>query len=191
MAHASIELRRRLENQSIRDSLTGLFNRHFMEIALDRELARCARRKGSLAVLMIDVDHFKTFNDRFSHAAGDTVLKEVSRVLQETIRNEDVACRYGGEEFTIILPETTAEAALHKAEKLRQSVEKLQTRLENSLYTEVTISIGVAIFPEEGITSAALLRSADAALYSAKHAGRNRVCMQAAGVPERVNALAG
>jgi diguanylate cyclase (GGDEF)-like protein len=180
MAHASIELRRRLENQSIRDSLTGLFNRHFMQLSLDRELARCTRRKRSLAVFMIDVDHFKTFNDRFSHAAGDTVLKEVARKLRDSVRNEDVACRYGGEEFTIILPEMNAHDALEKAETLRRSVEKLQIHLENSLLAHVTISIGVAVSPDHGMTSDSLLRQADASLYQAKHDGRNRVFMQTA-----------
>ena len=189
MAHASLELRRRLENQSIRDSLTGLFNRHFMQIALDRELARCIRRKGSLAVLMIDVDHFKNFNDRFSHAAGDTVLKEVARALREAVRNEDVACRYGGEEFTIILPDITFHAAYEKAEKIRNAVQSLQTRLENALFAEVTVSVGVAVFPEHGMTSDALLRQADAQLYRAKDEGRNRVCMHGAGVIQIADAL--
>ena len=176
-AHASIELRSKLENQSIRDALTGLFNRHFMQIALDRELVRAIRHRSNLAVFMIDVDHFKQFNDRFSHAAGDTVLREVARALQTAVRAEDVVCRYGGEEFTIILPEILDSLAVERAENLRNSVAALQTNLGNDIFSEVTISIGVAFFPAHGSTSESLLRQADAALYRAKHEGRNRTCI--------------
>lgn len=177
MAHASLELRMKLENQSIRDSLTGLFNRHFMQVALDRELARAARRKSSLAVFMIDVDHFKNFNDRHSHATGDTVLREVARVLQANVRAEDIVCRYGGEEFTVILPDIPEDIALERATNLRIGVEMLRTEIDEDLYTEITISIGVALFPGHGNTSEALLRQADSALYRAKHEGRNRTCI--------------
>lgn len=177
MAHASLELRSKLENQSIRDALTGLFNRHFMQVALDRELARATRRKSTLAVFMIDVDHFKSFNDRFSHAAGDTVLREVANVLQKTTRSEDIVCRYGGEEFTVILPEISEESALERADVLRIAVEALRTLVDEGLHTEITISIGIALFPTHGNTSETLLRQADAALYRAKNEGRNRACL--------------
>ncbi|MFC5862095.1 sensor domain-containing diguanylate cyclase [Acidicapsa dinghuensis] len=177
IAHASLELRSKLENQSIRDSLTGLFNRHFMQIALDRELARAIRRKNGLAVFMIDVDHFKEFNDRFSHAAGDTVLREVAKTLQGAVRAEDVVCRYGGEEFTVILPEITENHAMERAENLRRSVESLHSNLGSDIYSEVTVSIGVALFPAHGNVSDSLLRQADAALYRAKNEGRNRTCI--------------
>ncbi|MGO4210461.1 diguanylate cyclase [Terriglobus sp. 2YAB30_2] len=172
---ASIDLRNKLEAQSVRDSLTGLFNRHFMEIALDRELARAARRKNMLAVFMVDVDHFKTFNDRYSHATGDSVLKKVAKVIGASIRTEDVACRYGGEEFTIIVPDTTIEAAQERAERLRVAVEALPAALENGLHTHVTISIGISIFPNHATSPDHLLRRADEALYRAKHEGRNCV----------------
>ncbi|QEE30422.1 diguanylate cyclase [Terriglobus albidus] len=172
---ASIDLRNKLEAQSVRDSLTGLFNRHFMEIALDRELARAARRKNMLAIFMIDVDHFKTFNDRYSHATGDSVLKKVAKVIGASIRTEDVACRYGGEEFTVIVPDTTIEAAHERAERLRTAVEALPAALENGLHTNVTISIGIAIFPNHATSPDHLLRRADEALYRAKHEGRNCV----------------
>jgi len=172
---ASIDLRNKLEAQSVRDGLTGLFNRHFMEIALDRELARAARRKNLLAVFMVDVDHFKTFNDRYSHATGDSVLKKVAKVIGASIRMEDVACRYGGEEFTIIVPDTTMEAAQERAERLRAAVEALPAALENGLHTNVTISIGIAIFPNHATSPDHLLRAADGALYRAKHEGRNCV----------------
>lgn len=177
MALASLEMRKKLEHQSIRDGLTGLFNRHFLEIALERELARVSRRKGSLAVLMMDIDHFKKLNDQFGHSAGDAVLKEVAHTFSTCVRTEDLVCRYGGEEFTIILPDITPEAALNRAEVIRKAVENLRTELDNDLYSSVTVSIGAAIFPKDGQSSEFLLRHADAALYRAKREGRNRVVM--------------
>lgn len=186
MALASLHMRQKLEHQSVRDGLTNLFNRHFLEIAIERELARAVRRKSSLAVLMIDVDHFKRLNDQFGHAAGDAVLKEVSRVFLDKTRTEDLACRYGGEEFTIILPDISPEIALHRAEVIREAVANLRTQLDNTLYNNVTISIGVAIFPHDGQTSDLLLRHADAALYRAKHEGRNKVVMDLQNMPNPV-----
>jgi len=177
MALASLEMRKKMEHQSIRDGLTGLFNRHFLEIALERELARATRRKGSLAVLMIDIDHFKKLNDQFGHSAGDAVLKEVAHTFSTCVRTEDLVCRYGGEEFTIILPDITSEAAFNRAEVIRKAVANLRTELDNDLYSSITISIGAAIFPQDGQTSELLLRHADAALYRAKREGRNRVIM--------------
>ncbi|MEG9438871.1 diguanylate cyclase [Edaphobacter sp. HDX4] len=178
MALASLQMRKKLEHQSVRDGLTGLFNRHFLEIALTRELARATRRKGSLAVLMIDVDHFKRLNDQFGHAAGDAVLKEVARIFSSSVRTEDLVCRYGGEEFTIILPDITLEAAFNRAEVIRKAVANLRSELDNELYSAVTISVGGALFPTNGQTSETLLRQADAALYRAKHEGRNKVVME-------------
>jgi diguanylate cyclase (GGDEF)-like protein len=178
MALASLQMRKKLEHQSIRDGLTGLFNRHFLEIALTRELARATRRKGSLAVLMIDVDHFKRLNDQFGHAAGDAVLKEVAKVFSSGVRTEDLVCRYGGEEFTIILPDITLEAAFNRAEVIRKAIANLRNELDNELYSAVTISIGGALFPTNGLTAEALLRHADAALYRAKREGRNKVIME-------------
>lgn len=177
MALASLEMRKKLEHQSIRDGLTGLFNRHFLQIALERELARATRRKGTLAVLMIDVDHFKKLNDQFGHAAGDAVLKEIAGVFSNSVRTEDLVCRYGGEEFIIILPDITPEATLNRAEIIRKAVANLRTELDNDLYNSVTISIGGALFPTDGETSDLLIRHADAALYRAKHDGRNKVIM--------------
>ena len=181
MTLASIELRKKLERQSIRDGLTGLFNRHFMQIAFDRELARATRRKTTLAVLMLDVDHFKQFNDQFGHAAGDTVLKEVARVIGSSVRAEDLVCRYGGEEFTVILPDIGLEAARDRAEMVRSAVADLRTRIGHDIRREVTISIGGALFPREGQTTDELLKRADAALYRAKHEGRNKVVMEGVG----------
>jgi diguanylate cyclase (GGDEF)-like protein len=175
MAVASMKLRIKLENQSIRDPLTGLFNRHFMEVALDRELARAARRKTMLAVFMLDIDHFKNFNDIHGHSAGDSVLRAVAEVCRNTIRPEDTACRYGGEELTIILPEMTEELAYSRAENIRRAISELRVQEGKQFYGEVTISIGVALYPDDGVSAEALLRSADQALYRAKRQGRNQV----------------
>jgi diguanylate cyclase (GGDEF)-like protein len=185
MAIATLNLRTKLENQSIRDSLTGLFNRRFMEISLERELSRAARRKQMLAVFMLDLDHFKKFNDTFGHAAGDTVLQAVAEVFRSSIRAEDIACRYGGEEFTIILPDVTPAIALERAESIRQAVENLRLPLDREVCREFTISIGVALYPNDGEASDLLLRRADTALYRAKRMGRNTVAQY------EISALAG
>jgi len=176
MAVASLQLRTKLENQSIRDSLTGLFNRHFMQIALERELALAFRRQNNLAVIMLDVDHFKRFNDRFGHPAGDAVLKAVANVFQTSIRAEDIACRYGGEEFSIILPDVSPAGAFERAEIIRLAVAALHWSAE-STPGEITISIGIAMYPKDGTDAEFLLRVADQALYRAKHAGRNKVIL--------------
>ena len=175
MAIATLNLRIKLENQSIRDSLTGLFNRHFMQISLERELARAARRKQVLAVFMLDLDHFKKFNDTFGHAVGDSVLKAVAEIFRSSIRTEDIACRYGGEEFTIMLPDVTPAVALERAESIRRAVATLVLPLEREASAEVTVSIGVALYPDDGESADLLLRRADMALYRAKRQGRNRV----------------
>ena len=175
MAIATLNLRATLENQSIRDSLTGLFNRHFMQISLERELARAARRRQTLAIFMLDLDHFKKFNDTFGHAAGDTVLKAVAEIFRSSIRTEDIACRYGGEEFTIMLPDVTPSVALDRAESIRRAVDNLRVPVEKEVYVEFTVSIGVALYPIDGDTADLLLRRADAALYRAKRSGRNQV----------------
>jgi diguanylate cyclase (GGDEF)-like protein len=176
MAIASLQLRTKLENQSIRDALTGLFNRHFMQIALERELALAYRRSNQLAVMMLDVDHFKRFNDRFGHAAGDAVLKAVASVFQSSIRAEDIACRYGGEEFSIIMPDISPIGALDRAETVRAAIANLNWGPDTTP-GDITISIGVAMYPSDGTDGEYLLKVADQALYRAKHAGRNQVIM--------------
>ncbi len=175
MAIAGLNLREKLERQSIRDGMTGLFNRSFMEIALERELHRSARQRRELALMMVDIDHFKQFNDTFGHEAGDVVLREVAENLRLGVRGEDIACRFGGEEFVVILPEISTAAALDRAELLRQRVSELALRFHGQPLRQVTISIGVAIYPLNAETSEDLLRWADRAMYTAKHRGRNRV----------------
>jgi diguanylate cyclase (GGDEF)-like protein len=175
MTIAGLNLRAKLENQSIRDGLTRLFNRHFMAIALEREVHRALRSTSPLAVLMIDVDHFKAFNDTFGHEAGDTVLREVAECFRQSVRSEDVVCRYGGEEFIIILPETDEETALERAELIRQAVSKLRVTSKGEVLRQITVSIGIAMYPAPARDATDLVRLADRALYDAKHAGRDRV----------------
>lgn len=177
MTVAALQLRQKLEHQSIRDPLTGLFNRHFMQVALDRELARSERSKNPLSVFMLDVDHFKQFNDRFGHATGDVVLKEIAQTFLAHLRTEDMICRYGGEEFTIILPDTPAEAAFFAAERIRKAVAELQVVCGPVTHSDLRISIGVALYPEDGTAAEDLLKKADAALYRAKNEGRNQVVL--------------
>lgn len=175
MTIAGLNLRAKLENQSIRDGLTRLFNRHFMAIALEREVHRALRSTTPLAVLMIDVDHFKAFNDAFGHEAGDTVLREVAECFRQSVRSEDVVCRYGGEEFIIILPETNEETAIERAEVIRQAVSKLRVRSKGEALRQISVSIGIAMYPQPARDATDLVRLADRALYDAKHAGRDRV----------------
>jgi diguanylate cyclase (GGDEF)-like protein len=175
MAIAALNLRTKLENQSIRDGLTGLFNRHFMQLSLERELSRAARRQQTLAVFMLDLDHFKRFNDTFGHAAGDAALKAVAEVFRSSIRNEDIACRYGGEEFTIMMPDVPMTVALHRAENIRAAIASLHVPLDRETFAEFSVSIGVAIYPNDGENADQLLRRADQALYRAKRTGRNQV----------------
>ncbi len=175
MAVAALHLRTRLENQSIRDALTGLFNRHFMQITLERELARASRSETTLAICMLDVDHFKQFNDTYGHGAGDAMLQSIAGAFQRSVRSEDTVCRYGGEEFIIILPGITPESARLRAEGIREAVGELSIPLENGINGHATVSIGIASFPDDADDAVSLLRKADQALYRAKHEGRNQV----------------
>jgi diguanylate cyclase (GGDEF)-like protein/PAS domain S-box-containing protein len=164
-----------LRELSVRDHLTGLFNRRYMEETLERELLRASRKGLSLDILMIDVDDFKQFNDNFGHAAGDAVLRELSLLLFEHFRGEDVACRYGGDEFVIVLLDASLEKTRERAERLCEHIRHLNVQFEGKAFEMIKLSIGIAAFPEHGSTSAEILKAADIALYRAKHDGRNRV----------------
>ena len=177
LAIANLNLRAKLENQSIRDSLTGLFNRHFMQISLDREMARAHRRKQIMAVLMLDVDHFKIFNDTHGHAAGDEVLRAFAQVFKNNIRAEDIVCRYGGEEFTIILPDSMVKGACDRADSIVSAISDLKVRFGQETFEGFGISIGIAFYPGDGDSSDQLLQRADAALYEAKRNGRGQVSL--------------
>ncbi len=165
----------RVQNLAIRDSLTGLFNhRHTMEL-LGREVERAGRYPGGVSALMLDIDHFKKVNDEHGHLAGDAVLREVARLLRETLRTVDSVGRYGGEEFLVLLPQTPPDEARRTGERMRQQVEDHVFRVGKG-DLRVTVSVGVASWGSGGAKSAeALIREADQALYRAKEAGRNRV----------------
>ena len=175
LALANLELHETLRQQAIRDPLTGLFNRRYMEETLERELRRAERRKVSLGIIMFDLDHFKKFNDTFGHPAGDVVLREIGAFLQTRVRVEDIACRYGGEEFLVILPEASLDDTRKRAEQLRKGIKQLHVRYHDQALGAVTVSLGVAVFPDHASTTEAIVRGADAALYRAKGEGRDRV----------------
>jgi len=180
---ANLKLRDDLREQSIRDPLTGLFNRRFMQESLSRELQRASRRKRPLSLLFIDLDHFKLFNDNFGHDAGDMVLSAIADCFRRNFRGADVICRYGGEEFAIILPEASTKDAAKRAEALRMEVSSLRLTLRDQALDRVTVSIGVASFPDHGTEVEALLRQADRGLYESKTKGRDRVSV-AKKIPE-------
>ncbi len=182
LAIANLKLRETLRSQSIRDPLTGLFNRRYMEESLEREMRRAARGHRTVGIIMLDLDYFKSFNDSYGHDAGDVLLRMVGHTLQRSIRAEDIACRYGGEEFTLIMPEASLADAAARADEIRHAVRQLQVEHRRQSLTGVTLSAGVAIFPEHGPTGDAVLRAADAALYQAKARGRNRIVLNRAGV---------
>jgi two-component system, cell cycle response regulator len=164
---------------ALRDALTRLFNKRYFLDRLDGELRFARRHHTTVAVLMADVDHFKLVNDTHGHLAGDAVLANISSIIQRAVRNEDVVARFGGEEIAIILRQIPIEAAMHLAERLRRLVEAATTICgegDKRVNVKVTMSIGVAAFPHDDIESVpGLIGAADAALYRAKHAGRNRV----------------
>ncbi len=162
--------------QAIRDPLTGLFNRRYLEESLEREISKAKRHKTPLGVIMLDADHFKNFNDTHGHLAGDIVLRNLSELLIKYSRKEDIACRYGGEEFVLVLPGTSMDVAKQRAEDIRHNVESgKQIKYHSKLLPNVTISLGVAVLPEHGENTDDLLTAADKALYRAKENGRNKV----------------
>jgi diguanylate cyclase (GGDEF)-like protein/PAS domain S-box-containing protein len=164
-----------LREQSVRDHLTGLFNRRYMEETLERELLRASRKGLSLGIMMLDVDHFKRFNDTWGHAAGDEILRELGNLLLGQVRGEDIASRYGGDEFIIVLPDASREVTRERANRLCEHTRRLKIHFKGQTFEMISFSVGVAAFPENGTTSAEILKAADTALYRAKHEGRNRV----------------
>ena len=175
LAIANLMLRATLRQQSIRDPLTGLFNRRYLEETLERELLRASRSKKNVGLMMIDIDHFKQFNDTRGHPAADVVLSEVAQLFSSSVRREDLVCRYGGEEFMIMLPEADLETTCQRAEAIREKVAHLSIQHQGQVLGSITISIGVGIFPDHGQTSEAIIGSVDRALYQAKNNGRDKV----------------
>jgi diguanylate cyclase (GGDEF)-like protein len=174
LAISNIKLRERLRNQSLRDPLTGLYNRRYLEETIDRELFRSKRDSSSLAFLMIDIDHFKTFNDTFGHTAGDIVLQSFGGLLNKFLRKGDMSCRLGGEEFALVLSNISVENAVQRAQELNKRVSNLHIVYEGNTLGLITISIGVAMYPDHGKNLEELSHFADKALYEAKQNGRNR-----------------
>jgi len=172
---ASLQLRETLREQAIRDPLTRLFNRRFLEESLERELQVAGRKKQSIAVLFLDLDHFKRFNDTFGHEAGDMVLQSLADLFRNFFRATDICCRYGGEEFAIILPESSSQDAAIRADALRSEVKSLRLQYKKQTLGQLTLSAGVAAFPEHGSTSLDLLNIADQCLYQSKARGRDVV----------------
>ncbi len=170
-----VAAREALRMQAIRDPLTGLFNRRYMGEALERELRRAEHGGQPLTMIMLDVDHFKRFNDTSGHQAGDDLLVHIGSLLQARTRREDIACRYGGEEFLLILPGAPLEAALRRAEELRHTIRQTTIEHQGRPLGGISVSAGVSSFPDHGTTADELLRAADTALYRAKELGRDRV----------------
>jgi diguanylate cyclase (GGDEF)-like protein len=168
LAFSNLRLRENLREQAIRDPLTGLYNRYYMEESLDRELNRADRSGKPVGVIMLDLDHFKDLNTRFGHPNVDVMLREFGKMLQASIRSGDIACRYGGDEFLLILPEASIDVTQDRAEQLRQQVKKLTVRSGDLVYDRMTISVGVASWPQHGPTTSDILKTVDAALLYAK-----------------------
>lgn len=175
LALANLELRHRLQEQSLRDPLTGLYNRRMLGEALPRELRRSARAEQPLALLLFDLDHFKQLNDDYGHDAGDAVLRHLAGLLGENFRGEDICCRFGGEEFAVVLPGADLEDARQRAEELRRCVAEARVVHQGEALEDFTLSLGIALSPQHGDSEERLIQAADEALYAAKAAGRNRV----------------
>jgi diguanylate cyclase (GGDEF)-like protein len=171
------EANRLLHDKAVRDALTGLYNRRYLEESLDREVSRARRSGLPVGVMMIDIDHFKLFNDAYGHAAGDAVLRAVSKYVLSLTRGEDILCRYGGEEFVLVMAHASPRAVWERAEALREGVQGLKVEHGDRQIGPVAVSIGIAMLPDQGESGQTVLHAADAALYEAKRAGRNRVVL--------------
>jgi diguanylate cyclase (GGDEF)-like protein/PAS domain S-box-containing protein len=175
MSFASLKLQEQLRYQSLRDPLTRLYNRRYLKESLEKELDRAQRKQQFIGIIMIDIDHFKNFNDAYGHNVGDLVLKEVGNYLLSQIRQYDLACRYGGEELVIVMPDTAIGDTIMRAEEIRAGINQLELKYDEQELESITVSIDVSCFPDDGITSEQLIQAADKALYQAKEEGRDRV----------------
>jgi diguanylate cyclase (GGDEF)-like protein len=171
----SLKLREALQKQSIKDPLTQLYNRRHMEESLEREIHRCARADIGLGVIMCDVDHFKQFNDTYGHDAGDAVLKAFADLLSQHFRSSDIVCRYGGEEFIVIMPEADKPIVIERANKLCEAIREIKIMYDGEPLPQVTSSFGISYIQEGIADKKVVIKAADFALYEAKQAGRNQV----------------
>jgi diguanylate cyclase (GGDEF)-like protein len=176
LAVANLDLQDKLREQAVRDALTGLYNRRFFDECLSKEFMRANRHNTELSLLMLDLDHFKLFNDNFGHDAGDYVLKNVCDLILKNVRGEDTVCRIGGEELALFMGNSTAENATVKANELIDLIRDLNLELNGIALGKVTISIGIATYPSNGDDPISLVKLADTALYEAKDLGRDRCC---------------
>jgi len=179
LAITNLRLRETLRKQAFKDPLTELYNRRYLVDALEREFHRADRKKQPLSIIMMDIDHFKQCNDTFGHDAGDAVLAELGNLLRKWTRGEDVVSRYGGEEFIAVLPGADCDAAFRRADSLRKQVESLAIEYKGKSLGQVTISVGIAVYPLDATDSDALIHAADQAMYFSKRCGRNRVSLAA------------
>lgn len=177
LALSHLELEDELRTQALRDALTGLFNRRYLDDVLTRELERCRRQGETFTVAMLDLDHFKRVNDDFGHEAGDAVLRGLGALLLHWSRSSDIACRYGGEEFTLLLQGSTPDDVLERLQDLLLRVAQMQIEYEGRILPPITVSIGVAQATADVPSGTELLSLADGALYQAKQQGRNRVVL--------------
>ncbi|MDJ0662281.1 MAG: diguanylate cyclase [Crocosphaera sp.] len=171
---ANLKLQQDLKEQSIRDSLTGLYNRRYLYEFLKKEIVKSQRYKTEIGIILMDIDHFKQINDNYSHGLGDVVLEDIGEFLMDNIRESDIACRYGGEEFILIFPHASLENTYQRAETLRRKIKRLHFRYQQHHLKSVTVSVGVANFPHHGVTGEEVVHHADLALYAAKEQGRDR-----------------
>lgn len=184
LALSNLKLQERLRDQSIRDPLTKLFNRRYLEETMDRELDRARRKELPLGVMVLDIDHFKKYNDTRGHDAGDALLAQFAKLLMDQIRQEDIACRYGGEEFVIIMPGATAEITRDRAQRICDATRRMKITIGSEIFGGVTVSIGVSCYPVNGLRTEDLITMADQALYTAKHSGRDQVRVAEAVITE-------
>ncbi len=186
LALANIKLREKLQSEATHDPLTNLYNRRYLNEALSREFHRITREKNNLCFVMLDLDHFKKFNDTYGHDAADEILKYIGTLLINNVRGTDIACRFGGEEFVLVFINTTIEKIMPLLEFIRQEVENAKIYFNKEVLPQITTSIGVAQAPEHGTTVNDIIHAADMALYAAKNAGRNRVMTaQSAVLPKK------
>ena len=179
LALGNFRLQQTLRYQSVRDALTEWFNRRYMEESIAREFSRVLRDGRELGIVMFDLDHFKRLNDTYGHAMGDAVLRQLGQVLLDHVRDEDIACRYGGEEFIVILPGANLAVSQVRAEELRSLVAGMTVQWDGQTVGNISVSLGVASFPHHGKSWQEVIKQADKALYVAKQSGRNQVMVAA------------
>ena len=178
----NLRLKENLTTLSIKDPLTGLYNRRYLEDVAEKELKRSERTKNYFSLIMLDIDNFKDVNDKYGHGIGDEVLVKTSDIISNTIRSQDAACRYGGEEFAVLLPETGEKGALLCAEKIRENIQRIDINANANEKPGIRISCGISTYPVDGVKIADIIKNADTALYAAKKSGKNKTVVYQSGL---------